>query len=50
MNNKSQIHNLRHLVEILVKRENDHTLEFKCSCVHLDRAKVDELQAAARCL
>ena len=50
VNGHRQIHNLCHLVEFLAKRENSQTLEFQYSCVHLDRAKVGELQVTVRCL
>ncbi|KAL7543001.1 hypothetical protein ACHAXR_012285 [Thalassiosira sp. AJA248-18] len=41
VNGQRPINNLQHLMDLLVKRENGQSLEFRCSYVHLDRAKVD---------
>jgi hypothetical protein len=40
--NGQKISNMQHLVDVLVKRQNESTLEFRCSNVHSGRAKIGE--------
>ena len=40
VNGQKQIANIQMLMDVLVKRDNGQSIEFRCSNVHLDRAKV----------
>ena len=40
VNGQKQITNIQMLMDVLVKRDNGQSIEFRCSNVHLDRAKV----------
>eukprot|EP00804_Cyclotella_cryptica_P023687 CCRYP_019327-RA/>CCRYP_019327-RA protein AED:0.36 eAED:0.27 QI:0/-1/0/1/-1/0/1/0/234 len=40
--NGHRITNIRHLVDILVKRDIESTLEFRCTSIHSTRAKIGE--------
>ena len=42
VNGQRPINNLSALMDLLVKRESGQSLEFRCSYIHLDRAKVGE--------
>jgi len=46
VNGQRPISNMQQLMDILVKRENGQSLEFRLSHVHLDRAKVGEYSSS----